>query len=1575
MVQEAHTGMEHITKKRKESITRAVLSGLAAGAFLAVPLAGNASAQTLTQYQESLAKAATVADVYGGNYINSDSARKTADVASVGNLHLDQGGSITGNVYGGSVVENTAGTTAYQSNVTGLTTLNINGTVTGAVHGGGYAAGSTTVAGVSASNTQARTAQAVINIGDGADVKAVFGGGRESYVVGDNSVSTTGDATVTYTTINLNGGKVGVIAGGNDTQGTKNSTDGITYLSQSSATININGGEVGDIRAAGGTYDSTNGFQSSDAHIRQATINLIGGKVTGDLVGIGANTETGRNATLNISGQYNADGYHLHAIRGFNDVNIKSGANVTVDASSSVSNGETDKMLYAGTSADNGNTKITSEAGSTLTVNKPLVAFNGGTLDLRGTTNVNIASASSADTDDTNRIIGIGAVQNSSLDGTGGTANLSGAVNVNIDASRTHESISLSDDYHIGKYDLVGIGSSDGPLTATGKATVSVTNRAGIATGVVNDSTSDNLTLGEVDITAKGTDYAFGVLSRSSHGAVNVGYGKITAALLGDTTTITEEGPYALYAMRGTINAGTAGKALQVTGTMVAEADSSTSGSPVLNLTLGNGSVLKGNVLGRENGTVNLKISNGVTFDGTQFRVAGGTDKIGGTINIAVANGAVLDLTNVYSNGVQGNTFLAKRGSINLMQGTIVTSAAAFGYEEDGLININGAAVKLAKGDAFTYVSASDRQHRLVLNSGSLEGPSSTFFQTSLGNGTVTDPVGVNDAAYSNILPVSGQIILDDGTYNLTYLSKAKDYIHTLYSASGTIVTAVGTLVDSSGNVQTSANIGDVPTDTLLQHVRIDNGKANLSIGSSSTGDSTTAAVAPNSSFGAEKLNLAANNGSNKIQVQAGKKLILGGAEDGNLVLVDGAAPSVPVVVTVTGSGSELQLGTAATTNTLAADITVGDAATASILSAAGGTQTTGSVTVKNQSRLEVASGTSLAATDGVTLESGSTMQLNGTMTGTKLTAAGATILVGTDTTEESAAGSLVLGEDSTLTGSSIFLDPSWESTAASEMSYAGSTVDYTLTVGQYSEVSLGTTSTTAVDTYIAEAGHSLASTDVTAALYLAEPVTITAGSGGIKVDGSLTTDNVSGNYASADTATFAAQSLLLLNGANTTGITATAGTLTVSDGAMLYIADAKANTTYTVASGFTTAQSLSANSWAGSADDIILNKLEQVSAVDSSTTAGTVTVTTKAIAASTALPEVNIPHVLDAMIANQQNSTSSANAGIKYLSQAITASHTDAESTALLNAAAAPAESTGATVNALNAALGAAETAQQHFSVLDDVENTHGSDVWAKYIHNKNRVNGMEIGRTKTDYTSNSNGFIVGFDLPRTSGWKSGLAIGYTENNAGSSLQHDKGKTWSAAYYGNIRNGRNNLLADIGYSETEHDITGTITADPKTKIFTIGVRDELLYGQKEQAVVPHVGLRYLNIGDSAYTGKASGADAFHYDTERRSVWLLPVGVGFTHNQLQKNGGKLSFTGDLSYVSVMGGRTGHTTVTVPGINASDDVSFDFMDRGSFLGSLGIRYEKQNISYGIGYSYQKGSSSESNRLMVNFNYRF
>lgn len=153
------------------------------------------------------------------------------------------------------------------------------------------------------------------------------------------------------------------------------------------------------------------------------------------------------------------------------------------------------------------------------------------------------------------------------------------------------------------------------------------------------------------------------------------------------------------------------------------------------------------------------------------------------------------------------------------------------------------------------------------------------------------------------------------------------------------------------------------------------------------------------------------------------------------------------------------------------------------------------------------------------------------------------------------------------------------------------------MTVGQNSVLSLGTTDTSKAEAAFAATGLIWGKNDITAALYIDAAQTLDNSKGGIKVDGTLTHGETdTSKFAGANNAEFADKSLLMVTSAvattNDGALKATnSGKLTVDSGAKLYIADAQAGQTYTVASGFSVKESsVDQKGWKG--DNLLLNKL-----------------------------------------------------------------------------------------------------------------------------------------------------------------------------------------------------------------------------------------------------------------------------------------------------------------------------------------------------------------------------------------------
>lgn len=674
----------------------------------------------------------------------------------------------------------------------------------------------------------------------------------------------------------------------------------------------------------------------------------------------------------------------------------------------------------------------------------------------------------------------------------------------------------------------------------------------------------------------------------------------------------------------------------------------------------------------------------------------------------------------------------------------------------------------------------------------------------------------------------------------------------------------------------------------------------------------------------------------------------------------------------ITAGKVDLQQGTVAVTGSLTAnELSVGTSKKEGTVTAAG-TVDVGTLNL-NRGKVEV---TGALAAETLTVADNS----------------GASIAVGA----ADSAGTLT-AKNVQLGGTSLMLDPAWkdgsmiQTASKAGLKFNGNQVDGKLTVGQNSVLSLGTADTAKAEAAFADTGLTWGQNDITAALYIDYEQTMDSTKGGIKVDGSLTHVSDSKDLAAANTATFAAGSLLMvagdaaltMDGALKAGGTATitisngsAATLKVDSGAKLYIADAQADKQYTIVSGFTNSGSdVTDGGWNGT--NLLLNKLVKGSGSYSS---GSFTVSTQKVKASEALPGVALPNILDAM----SSQTDSPYAGIKYLSNAISGLNSNAQTLVAVNSFAQGAENSGATRTGALAALDLGTAAQEHLSLAKAaaeqsggfgkaaVDTADNGGIWAQYIHNKDKVDNMG----GVSYDGQYNGVIIGGDFADRGKYSSGIAFSYGSGDSTGSASKNEFDFWGLSYYGGIQNGDTNLIFDVGYSKTSSDVKGVIKADPDTQVISMGVKGEKLISNGHgTSYVPYAGLRYMNIDTDSYNGSIDGKTAAHYSTDKADLWLLPVGISISHESVTAGGWKVRPTADIAYVWTLGDKNTAMDITVPGVNATDRLGYDIMDSGFFVGKLGLEAEKGDWTYGLGYACQKGSHAQNSKFMLNVTYSF
>lgn len=1138
--------------------------------------------------------------------------------------------------------------------------------------------------------------------------------------------------------------------------------------------------------------------------------------------------------------------------------------------------------------------------------------------------------------------------------------------------------------------------SYNGNVKLKGNFMGTVISNESSAYGIYNDPLAADNTGGEVyigkglklDVTAlKGE--AVGIYGEGEHSKTTV---------LGDViiTTNGQNDSYSLYAAaKANITLGSAGKTVALTGDVTAkDADS------IITLA-GDSNVVKGTVTADAGGIV-LGGGDKATYTVDKFVTKGAGERasaaVSGTITVSGGTLNIDNLSDINKFDLADNSLIVTGKGVLKAASDKVFEADTSGKKViagvDQKVLFNGG--KLAISDT-SYTLADSKVYSEALGKVDDSGVGANTETTIVMTGTLQDQPVDNKATVDDLAPTGAVHTNVTGTVSTGTLNVGDD----ISSEGATGVNNDLGVKDldfssNSGTVDASVTISNDTGLTLVGDGSSEllkgtgsNNTVTVGSNSDSAGTLTLGNAAAESSGGTLNANVTLQSDSqmtveagsftvDKITATEGTVAVNAGADLTTMQdftvgdAINNKTGTIDAAGSITAGKVDLQQGTVAVTGSLTAnELSVGTSKKEGTVTAAG-TVDVGTLNL-NRGKVEV---TGALAAETLTVADNS----------------GASIAVGA----ADSAGTLT-AKNVQLGGTSLMLDPAWkdgsmiQTASKAGLKFNGNQVDGKLTVGQNSVLSLGTADTAKAEAAFADTGLTWGQNDITAALYIDYEQTMDSTKGGIKVDGSLTHVSDSKDLAAANTATFAAGSLLMvagdaaltMDGALKAGGTATitisngsAATLKVDSGAKLYIADAQADKQYTIVSGFTNSGSdVTDGGWNGT--NLLLNKLVKGSGSYSS---GSFTVSTQKVKASEALPGVALPNILDAM----SSQTDSPYAGIKYLSNAISGLNSNAQTLVAVNSFAQGAENSGATRTGALAALDLGTAVQEHLSLAKAaaeqsggfgkaaVDTADNGSIWAQYIHNKDKVDNMG----GVSYDGQYNGVIIGGDFADRGKYSSGIAFSYGSGDSTGSASKNEFDFWGLSYYGGIQNGDTNLIFDVGYSKTSSDVKGVIKAEPDTQVISMGVKGEKLISNGHgTSYVPYAGLRYMNIDTDSYNGSIDGKRAAHYSTDKADLWLLPVGISISHESVTAGGWKVRPTADIAYVWTLGDKNTAMDITVPGVNATDRLGYDIMDSGFFVGKLGLEAEKGDWTYGLGYACQKGSHAQNSKFMLNVTYSF
>lgn len=573
----------------------------------------------------------------------------------------------------------------------------------------------------------------------------------------------------------------------------------------------------------------------------------------------------------------------------------------------------------------------------------------------------------------------------------------------------------------------------------------------------------------------------------------------------------------------------------------------------------------------------------------------------------------------------------------------------------------------------------------------------------------------------------------------------------------------------------------------------------------------------------------------------------------------------------------------------------------------------------------------------------------------------------------------------STLDGGTMFLDPIWTETGedlqehGSEVAIGSPLVDGKYIVGQNSTLSFGTTSFTEAQEAFKKSGLKWGENDIGAAIYIHSPINMLqsmSGSRFIYLDPGLNTETFNLHRPSpADyTITLKNGSLLMVNGdavdvthnsGGAAAISNIAHPENIQDG-KLFVLNAKKDHIYRIFYGSGGIQGYEFKQM------FTNNKLLKFEFYMESGYGGELyDIIARLDTTNPLISDSPISNVIIDELNSEGPAADFINAAVD---DQINPTEEDRENA--VSSLANFGEVAGATHGTYTAARTFMDLAQDHLSIAKHETEMH-KDLWADYVHNRESVSGLSLANTKADYEGSYNTFIVGSDLYAKDNLVLGVAATYGTGKLSSRnsrvVTKNDATYYGASIYGRKINGKTAYLADISYLRGENDITQrnsgqVITGKPKTNAYSFGIKAEQQLETGYGTLIPYAGFRYMHLSQGKYTT----SHQFTYDQKDQNLFLIPLGVKLT-SERKMGSWNVKPMAEVGVIINAGDKDTKQTVSVG--SGQSTMDYTIVNGTSLLGKLGVQAEKENVTIGVSYQYQKSSDTSDNRFNINVGYRF
>lgn len=1628
----------------------------------------------------------TTGAVVGGSFsrvlAGTDDRAASATVAN-SVVTINGGQSIAG-VVGGGLAEHLSGNGSATSTVTGTSAVYVNGgnltnivytTSSGkkassyaAVAGAGFATGENASASVGNSVVVIDGAETVIKGNQPAtDKKDYFDKDNAKVVAGGVAVNG-GTVKVTNTSLTMNNGKVtGDLVGGNLIDG----TGAAEKITSTSVTLNdgtLNGEVMGGsyvrgsnesaidtttVLVSGGELQSVNNkaqyvlgggkalvyADAQDASLTIDTTNVTisdsvkvlgGGVIGGSLAkgtGTGKATVSVTNANTTILGGTQIAGVVGGGVaENYNTATGEVFSSVT-ESQLTIRGGTIDALRYGAQISDDGETA------------SKAAVVGGGVASAKGTSGKVMSSVTTANTTINGGIINDNVFAGGMADGTNATATVETA-NLTISGNAA-----INGNIHAGGYALNGGTATVGTAAVTFDGNSSFANKV-FGQGHADDTSNATVTNSTLAFTNyngafNGQVVGFNNLDVAEGSTLQLATLSTGVAAEGDTSGVFNNNDLTLTGS-GVVSADkvVADKALTVDSlaTLTSGDIAVTTGSVTVEGTLdATGTVATDN-------KTDINVAKGgilnVTTDtalGADF--AGADLANGGTVNLTGTTDGELTVTDLQ--GKFGNQGVINAGD-NTVAGMFTSDAAISSgtVSIDDIINSN-IATNETKTLVVTGVESSDTLNgawkgvefaeggsHLTVNTGTLQ-LTGDAANVAVVNGDVAfnkndSTLMLGDAGTANSGVIAGDVTFSNSASNMTLLVTGNQ--NAAFVVEGDIDGQGGTkgqLIAQGGATLTAK--GDITAGTMTA-----DGSAILAAGAADPAGAAGDIVAKNITAqnggtiaainDVTVTNVTLSNGA----IAAGGDLTLNnGATNASGALVAGA--NIKATDQNLTKAADGQLSLIADGTITAKDITATNVVAKTLT-------TTGDVAVDGGILSLTSTEAAASTVESLKLTNGTQAVIEGSL---KLDGTDKTLTVGTG--DDTVGGTTLSARHINLNGGMLLVDPAWGLTssnvAVESLSATTAADDITVNgsvgVGQNSYLALGTKDTTWLPGVVAgyTNGEGLSKDGITAALGVFEGIQI-AGGEGLVVNGSLTDTGLSSAITS-NTATFADNSLLVINGQNIYGDTAAisfennASTLKVGQDAKLLVTDAVDGQNYTIVDNVTTVKD-------GTSTDIAtggtvwktegLSTTTDMISLGDAKFDGTDKVTTSAVRndAHTVFPNlsdgmanaVNDLYTGHAGAAGQPNwdyaDVNSDQMGVRFLSRATDNRFLGADK----DAAAATIESaariafagavpqmtkmasdagTNAVVNRLGFANPAdgAQAMDAEGKIVD--RNTTGFALWIAPLWQSQHGWGMEADNLDYGFNGNLGGVSLGADYTFENAIRAGITFniggGYAESSGGDlNSTENRMSFWGLGAYAGWNYENFGLMADVSYTSTWNDLKqdmdsrmgmGDLEADVQASAISAGLRAEYKLETSVLDVIPHIGVRYMSLNTWGFDAESNGGTVLEGDGFHQDIWTFPVGVTFTKDFTLDSGWSFKPSIDFSVIPAAGDIKAKQDVAFTGLPGSYEVETQMMDYLTWQGGVGLEMGNGTMSFGVNYTLQAGQHTTGHGVFGSFRYEF